>query len=56
VAYTRFGGSVRVGGVAEPSAFIDQAAQAAGPLRKEFVYIIAAHLVDDEEHDEFGER
>ena len=49
-----FGGGVRIGGGGEPGAFIDEAFKTAGPLVAEFVDVVAAHLVDDEEDDEFG--
>jgi hypothetical protein len=38
----------------EPRAFVDQAAKTAGPLMKEFVDVVAAHLVYDEQDYEFG--
>src|ERR1700682_4332192 len=56
MAYARFRCGVAVGGVAGTGTFIDQTTYAAGPLRQEFVNIVAAHLVHDEEHDKFGAR
>jgi len=38
----------------EPCAFVDQAAKTAGPLMEEFVDVVAAHLVYDQEDHEFG--
>ena len=49
-----FGGGVGIRGGAKPSAFIDEAFEAAGPLAAKFVDVVGAHLVDDEEDDEFG--
>jgi hypothetical protein len=49
-----FGGGVRKGRVAKPRAFIDQSFQAARPLAAEFVDVVAAHLVDNQEDHEFG--
>ncbi len=54
VADAGFGGGVRIGGGAIPGAFLDEAFEAAGPLVAKFVDVVAAHLVDDEEDDEFG--
>ena len=51
-----FGCGVGICGGAIPGAFIDKAFEAAGPLVAEFVDVVAAHLVDDEEDDEFGAR
>jgi hypothetical protein len=49
-----FRGRVGIGCIAKPSPFIDQPLQAAGPLAPKFVDVIAAHLVDHEEHDQLG--
>ena len=51
-----FGGGIGVGGIAEPGAFVNQALEAAGPLGEEFVDVVGAHLIDDEENDELGLR
>ena len=48
------GRGVGVGCFAEPGALVDQAAETTSPLMQEFVDVVAAHLVDDEQHDEFG--
>ena len=54
VANAGFRGSVGICRVVKPSAVIDEALEAAGPVGAEFVDIVAAHLVDDQDDDEFG--
>ena len=48
------GCGVGVGCLVEPRAFVDQAAKTTGPLMPEFVDVVAAHLVHDEQDHEFG--
>ena len=52
VADTGLRGGVGIRSLAEPRAFFDQALEAAGPLTEEFVHIVGAHLVHDQEHNE----
>src|SRR5882757_8066771 len=54
MADARLGCGVGIGGLVEPRAFVDQAAQTAGPLMEEFVDVVAAHLVHHEQDHEFG--
>jgi hypothetical protein len=56
VANAGFRGGVRIGGIAEPSAFGYEAFEAAGPLMAEFVNVVGAHLVDNEKNDELRLR
>lgn len=49
-----FSGGVGIGGVGEPSAFVDEAFETAGPVGAEFFDVVATHLVDDEHDHEFG--
>ena len=49
-----FRGGIRIGGVAEPRTFFDEALEATGPLEAELVHVVGAHLIDDEENNEFG--
>src|SRR6266481_8638863 len=45
---------VGIGCLVEPRAFVDQAAKTAVPLMEEFVDVVAAHLVYNEEDHGFG--
>src|SRR6266849_7755823 len=48
------GCGVGIGCLVEPRAFVDEAAKTPGPLMQEFVDVVAAHLVYDEQDHEFG--
>ena len=52
VAHTSFGARIRIGSFVKPSAFVHQTFEAASPLMLKFIDIVAAHLVDHDNHHE----
>jgi hypothetical protein len=40
----------------KPGTFLDKTAEATGPLGQEFIDIVAAHLVDNQQNYQFGAR
>ena len=50
----RFCGGIRIRGVAEPRAFVDETFETASPLKLKFVDVVGAHLIDDQEDYELG--
>jgi len=47
---------VGIGRIAKPGTFLDEAAETFGPLRQKLIDIVAAHLIDNQKHHEFGPR
>ena len=54
MAHASLRGGVGISGITEPCAFLHQPPQAAIPLAKKFINVVAAHLIHHKNDDELG--